>query len=79
MDFEFPENAEEFRTELREFLEKELPPWWTQLFDEDERIIPFTVEFCKKLASRGWLTMAWPSTPVSAAARRHAGTTACRT
>ena len=60
MDFEFPADAEAFRAELREFLDQELPDWWTQLFDEDERIVPYTVEFCKKLAAKGWLTMAWP-------------------
>ena len=60
MEFEFPAEAEEFRTELRAFMAKELPPWWTHMFAEDERAIPFTIEFCKKLAANDWLTMAWP-------------------
>ena len=29
MEFEFPAEAEAFRTELREFLRQELPSWWT--------------------------------------------------
>lgn len=60
MELEFPPSAEQFRRELREFIDKELPEWWTHLFNADERVPIVTVEFCKKLAKRGWLTMAWP-------------------
>ena len=60
MDFEYPTEAEVFRTELRQFLKEELPPWWTNTWVDDDRVIPFTLEFCHKLAERGWLTMAWP-------------------
>ncbi|MDP6692020.1 MAG: acyl-CoA dehydrogenase family protein [Alphaproteobacteria bacterium] len=60
MDFSFPEPTEAFRTELRQFLREELPEWWSGIFGDDERMFPFTREFCKKLAARGWLTMAWP-------------------
>ena len=37
MEFEFPADAEAFRTELREFMREELPSWWTQMFADDER------------------------------------------
>ena len=60
MDFDFPAEAQAFRAELRQFLADEVPDWWTHLFSEDERVFPFTREFCQKLAKRGWLTMAWP-------------------
>lgn len=60
MNFEFPEAAEQFRIELREFIAAELPDWWTHLFNHDERVPDFTVEFCRKLAKKNWLTMAWP-------------------
>ncbi|MCY4377814.1 MAG: acyl-CoA dehydrogenase family protein [Spirochaetaceae bacterium] len=60
MDFEYPAEAEAFHDELLEFLEAELPPWWVNFLSGDERNIPFTREFCKKLAAKGWLTMAWP-------------------
>lgn len=60
MKFEFPPEAEEFRLELREFLAAELPDWWTHMFYDDERVFPFTRQFCQKLAERGWLTTAWP-------------------
>ena len=60
MDFEYPAEAAAFRTELRAFLDQEIPSWWANLFAYDDRIIPFTLEFCKKLAAKGWLAMAWP-------------------
>ena len=60
MNFEFPEAAEEFRAQLRQFLADEIPDWWTHLFSDDERVFPFTRQLCQKLADRGWLTMAWP-------------------
>ncbi len=60
MHFEYPSEAEAFRRELRAFLEAELPTWWTNLWVNDDRIIPFTLEFCQKMAAKGWLAMAWP-------------------
>ena len=60
MNFELPESAEQFRTELRQFLDEELPDWWTHLFSVDERTPGFMVELCRKLAEKNWLTMAWP-------------------
>ncbi len=61
MNFEYPPAAEQFRSELRQFLAEELPEWWNRLFVDDERIIPFTRQLCRKMAERGWLTAAWPS------------------
>ena len=60
MNFEYPAEALAFRAELLAFLEEELPPWWVNFLSGDERNLPFTREFCKKLAAKGWLTMAWP-------------------
>jgi alkylation response protein AidB-like acyl-CoA dehydrogenase len=60
MDFAFTDEEEQFRTELRAFLDAELPAWWRGMFVADERAIPFTREMCAKLADRGWLTLAWP-------------------
>lgn len=60
MQFELPESAEQFRTELNQFLDDELPDWWTHLFNVDERTPGFMVELCRKLADKQWLTMAWP-------------------
>jgi alkylation response protein AidB-like acyl-CoA dehydrogenase len=60
MEFAFTDDEERFRTELRAFLAEELPAWWRGMFVDDPRAIPFTRAFCRKLAARGWLTMAWP-------------------
>lgn len=60
MNLDFPAEADKFRAELREFIAKELPDWWTHLFNHDERVTQTSVDFCRKLADRGWLTMAWP-------------------
>ncbi len=60
MDFAFAPEEDAFRAELRQFLHDELPDWWRGMFIDDERAIPTTREICRKLAGRGWLTMAWP-------------------
>ena len=59
MDFDFTAEDEAFRTELRAFLDEELPEWWKTVFVDDARAMPFTRELCQKLAARGWLTMSW--------------------
>jgi len=61
MDFAFSPEETGFRAELRAFLADELPSWWRGMFVDDDRAMPFTREFCRKLAERGWLTMAWPA------------------
>jgi len=61
MDFAFTAAEAAFRAELRSFLADELPAWWRGMFVEDERAIPETRRICRKLAERGWLTMAWPA------------------
>ena len=60
MDFGFTEEEQRFRADLRSFLDRELPDWWRGMFVEDDRVFPLTREICRKLAERGWLTMAWP-------------------
>ena len=60
MDFAFTPDEERFRHELRAFLSRELPLWWRGMFVDDPRAMPFTRELCRRLARRGWLTMAWP-------------------
>ncbi len=64
MDLRFTEAEERFRQEVRDFLKAELPPE-KQLgggFEQDglEERWPVAREFEKKLAAKGWLTMAWP-------------------
>ncbi len=63
MQYTFTEKEESFRSDLLEFLEEELPEDWNSLspanhFSQDN--LPFTKSMAKKLAKKGWLTMAWP-------------------
>ncbi len=63
MEFRFTKEQETFRKEVRTFLDKE---WkgtvnaWNYGPDEDEESLHKTRDFEKKLAGKGWLTMAWP-------------------
>src|SRR5438552_16893717 len=60
MEFAFTEADDAFRAELRAFLDAELPDWGRGMFVDDDRAMPLTRDICRKLAARGWLTMAWP-------------------
>ena len=61
MDFTFPPEVEEFRKEVREFMERELTP---EIRDEYEHCTDYPHGFnkaiTKKLGERGWLTLTWP-------------------
>ena len=62
MDLHFTQEEESFRQELQEFLVQELPSDWQgmegELYGPDN--IDFTKSMSRKLAEKGWLTMAWP-------------------
>lgn len=62
IDFTFPAETEEWRAELRAFLQKELPPGFhgSDDFFDDEEQAPFARELTKKLGAKGWLAPAWP-------------------
>lgn len=63
MDFRFGPGEERFRAEVRGFLKETLPPGWLVKNDregESDEGFSFSQQFAKKLAERGWLTMAWP-------------------
>lgn len=62
MDFRFTPEEEAFRKELRAFLKQELPPDWQGggLEADSESEWQFTLQLRKKLAQKGWLTIAWP-------------------
>ena len=61
MEYRFTPGDDNFRRELRRFIEDELPPgWegggrWPEEYDWD-----FTMRMRGRLADRGWLTMHWP-------------------
>ncbi|MBI3743015.1 MAG: acyl-CoA dehydrogenase family protein [Chloroflexi bacterium] len=60
MDFVFSPQDEAFRAEVRDFYRKELPATWYGGYDERDTLIQFIKGVRKKLATKGWLTMAWP-------------------
>ena len=62
MDFRFSQEDEAFRNEVAEFVERELPwDWRSRSIDPEEPEDAVLVNwFRKKLAGKGWLTMAWP-------------------
>ena len=61
MDFIFSEEDEAFRREAVDFVDRELPwDWRTEVVDAEEPGDAVKVrQFKKRLADRGWLTMAW--------------------
>ncbi|HWO94686.1 MAG TPA: acyl-CoA dehydrogenase family protein [Dehalococcoidia bacterium] len=62
MEFRFTEAEERWREEIRSFLAAELPREsrigadWTQSQEAWDR----SLEFVRRVAERGWLTLAWP-------------------
>lgn len=65
MDFRFDPEEEAFRQELRDFIRRELPAGWGEDARNDREDFPPEQQevaraFTKKLAKRGWLTLAWP-------------------
>jgi alkylation response protein AidB-like acyl-CoA dehydrogenase len=62
MDLTYPPEAEEFRTEIRAWLEENLPAGW---FDEGFEMTPeqkkqFNEEWTQKLFEGGWICATWP-------------------
>ncbi len=66
MDFRFDAEHERFRQEVRAFVAAELPAAWrsADAYNDREDAPPEAGEaaraFQRKLAGRGWLTLAWP-------------------
>jgi alkylation response protein AidB-like acyl-CoA dehydrogenase len=67
MNFHFTPEDEAFRSEVRSFLEHELPKGWGERFEGSEEpgaandaLWEFSRQFTRRLAERKWLAMAWP-------------------
>ncbi len=58
MDFRFTPAQEAFRSEVRAFLDAELPE--PPDLPEDGWIVGYDKEFSKKLGARGWIGLTWP-------------------
>ena len=63
MEFQFGEEEEQLRKDIRAFVKSELPSDWPLgLFEEpeSEEGWAFVMSISKKLSQKGWLTMTWP-------------------
>ncbi len=63
MEFRFAPEEERFRSEIREFLRRELPADWGgagALGEGSEERWEFLRSFQKKLVAKKWLTLGWP-------------------
>lgn len=60
MDFRFSESEEKFRKELRSWLDSELSNRPDDGNPDSDTSWNFNLEMRRKLAAKGWLTMAWP-------------------
>ncbi|MEY2421445.1 MAG: hypothetical protein QOI95_1512 [Acidimicrobiaceae bacterium] len=63
MDLTYPPDAEEFRVEIRAWLEENLPPgWFDDGFDmTSEERRKFHEEWTQKLFDGGWICASWPA------------------
>ncbi len=63
MDLTYPPDAEEFRTQIRDWLEKNLPEGWGEpgfSMSKSERR-KFNEEWTDKLRQGGWICASWPT------------------
>ena len=63
MEFQFGEQEEQFREEIRDFVKSELPADWALgMFEEgdSDEEWAFVMSISSKLSEKGWLTMTWP-------------------
>jgi alkylation response protein AidB-like acyl-CoA dehydrogenase len=62
MDLTFTPEEEAFRAEVRAFLAAELQPGWlgSNFLAMGEAEFRFGLQFERKMAARGWLTLSWP-------------------
>ncbi len=61
MEFQFSNEDQAFRAELRDFIDQErLPQWDRNDSGTDDASWDLTKQMRQKLAGRGWLTMHWP-------------------
>ncbi|MDP2953614.1 MAG: acyl-CoA dehydrogenase family protein, partial [Chloroflexota bacterium] len=59
MDFKWSQAQEEFRQEVRTFLDKELAEG-TFVPVDDGWVVGHSAEFSRKLAAKGWIGLTWP-------------------
>lgn len=60
MDYQWPAEADALRHRLRELIAESVPDGFLGAFTDDPADLRVAQEFCRKLASEGLLTIAWP-------------------
>lgn len=60
MDLRFTEKEDAFRKEVREFIQRELPPGWIGGQPGAAEAWEHQRQFAGKLGKRGWLGLSWP-------------------
>ena len=62
MEIRFTAEQEAWRQEVKDFLDKELPPdkAFDHEFTEDEELWAFAMEFTKKVGAKKWIGLTWP-------------------
>jgi len=66
MDFQFSQQQERFRQEVRDFLGKEMPPDWMAVeFNAEQELETdedwaFCLSVRRKMAAKGWFSLWWP-------------------
>ena len=60
MEFGWSESETAFRAEVRAFIAANLPAGWRTLVPGEEPYSDITLDFCRKLAARGWFAPHWP-------------------
>lgn len=63
MEFAFSAEEEQWRREVRDFLDAELPPGkaFNHEFVEDDELWEFAREFTGKVGAKGWIGLTWPT------------------
>jgi alkylation response protein AidB-like acyl-CoA dehydrogenase len=65
LDYQFTQEQEALRKEVRDWLRKAIPPRWIELgvalWEENDEIWAIARDFERKLASKGWLAPGYPS------------------
>jgi alkylation response protein AidB-like acyl-CoA dehydrogenase len=59
-DFDFSPEEEALRAELRAFLAERLPADWQGIFVQGDEGWQLSLDICKELGEKGWLTIFWP-------------------
>jgi alkylation response protein AidB-like acyl-CoA dehydrogenase len=60
VDYDFGEEGDEIRSELRQLIADRIPADYLGAFTDDPEDLAIAQRFCKELAVRGLLTLSWP-------------------